>query len=274
MGRGGGTPRSKRTALSLAGTVASVRDWTFAHRPRWLASHLFVGSLLVLFVWAGFWQLSQLDERRARNDAILDRSTMQPVTVDSTLAGSLAIGALDPQGLDYVAADAVGRFVDGEAIRVANRSQNGLGGDWVVGLFEAKDGQRILVNRGFANRDARAVAAPEGEVTISGWLRVSQTKDGFFGATDTGDGARAPRLDVEAISARLGESELVSMWFQLQGGPSNEPPDPVPLPPIGEGSHFSYALQWFTFASLGAVVYGLVLGRKATNQTRKSSEFD
>ncbi|MDA3038120.1 MAG: SURF1 family protein [Actinomycetota bacterium] len=241
-------------------------DWSFARRPKWIASHLFVGSLLVVFLWAGFWQLSRLDQRRALNQAVVERSTLAPVDVGDALAG-LHLGRVEAlRELDYLAVRAEGRYLDGELVRVANRSQNGFGGDWVIGLFETVQGDHLLVNRGFADREEDAAAAPDDQVVIEGWVRLSQTKDGFFGATDTGQGERVPRLDVAAVGERLpptGPSELLPMWLQASGPATDDAPDPVPLPPIGEGSHFSYALQWFTFAVMGLVVYGLVLRRSA-----------
>ncbi len=241
------------------GTVVPVRNWSFALRPKWLLSHLFTGSIVVVFVIAGFWQLSRLDQRRAQNQAIIDRSTQEPVLIEEALAGSSGTGY---QMLDYVAVRDTGAFLDGEVVRVANRSQNGLGGDWVVGLFETDAGTLVLVNRGFADRDQVAIDPPAGPITLDGWLRLSQTKDGFFGATDTGVGERAPRLDVAAIGERLG-IDVAPMWVAQAGPPSAVAPDPVPLPPISEGSHFSYALQWFTFALMGLGVYCLVLWRRA-----------
>ena len=241
-------------------------DWSFARRPKWIVSHVFAGSLIAIFVWAGFWQLSRLDARRELNQAVFDRSTLEPVEVGEALVG-LDLGQLGAlRDLDYVAVRAEGRYVDGELVRVANRSQNGVGGDWVVGLFETMNGDLLLVNRGFANRGEEAIAAPEDQIVLEGWVRLSQTKDGFFGATDTGQGDRVPRLDVAAIGERLAEPgppELLPMWLQVAGPATDVAPDPVPLPPIGEGSHFSYALQWFTFAAMGLVVYGLVLRRRS-----------
>jgi surfeit locus 1 family protein len=241
--------------------VVGVRDWSFARRPRWLVSHLFVGSLIVVFVWAGFWQLARLDDRRVQNDAIRDRSTAEPTSLAAALR-AVPNRADTYSGLDYRAVVEEGRFVEGEAVRVANRSQDGLGGDWVVGLFETTSGDLLLVNRGFAGRDEPARNVSSDVRTISGWLRISQTKDGFFGATDTGVGDRVPRLDTEAVAARLGRP-LAPVWLQLAGEPTGDAPDPVPLPAISEGNHFSYAMQWFIFAVLGTVVYGLVLWRRA-----------
>ncbi len=241
----------------MSGSVSQSREWQFARRPRWIASHAFVGGLILVFIWAGFWQLDRLNQRQIRNDVIEARAAEAPVTVDEALS-------LFAHELDYRAVSDQGRYLDGEAVRIANRSQDGLGGDWVIAVFETADGRLILVNRGFANRDAEA-ADPPSAGPIQGWLRASQTKDGFFGAVDTGEG-RAPRLDVEAISGRLGlDRPLASVWLQLDDPTAQGAPQPVPLPAIDEGSHFSYAMQWFIFAALSTLIYGLFLRKRARN---------
>lgn len=231
-------------------------QWMFARRPRWIASHLFVAGLVLIFLWAGFWQLDRLSQRQAENDVIEARAAEAPISVAEALASF-------PDQLDYRSISDEGRYLDGEAVRIANRSQDGLGGDWVVAVFETADGQLLLVNRGFANRDVAAGAPPVGSGPIQGWLRASQTKDGFFGAVDTGEG-RAPRLDVETLAERLDlDQPLAPAWLQLEDPSASGAPQPVPLPTIDEGNHFSYAMQWFTFAALSTLIYSLFLRKRA-----------
>ena len=38
--------------------------------PKWLASHAFVATMLVVMLAAGFWQLDRLDARKASNEEI------------------------------------------------------------------------------------------------------------------------------------------------------------------------------------------------------------
>ncbi len=238
--------------------------------------------MIVSMVALGFWQLDRLDERRASNELIESRSFGEPLTIGEALL-------LGDEERDFVAIADSGRFLDPELVRVANRSQGGAAGDWVVGLFETVDGQAILVNRGFLTREATAAAPENGE--IAGWLRASREKDSTFGGTDDGRSFRVPRLDVDAVAARAvaagllegnvgadgladGAGAVAPEWVQMapperafaaplaiEGEPQT--PDPVPLPPLDEGSHLSYAFQWFTFAAMGGFVYVVILRRKA-----------
>ena len=244
------------------GTVLGVRDWSFAQRPRWILSHLFVAVMVAVFIWAGFWQLSRLSERKAVNEVVLARSEASAQTV----AGALASGPAE--NLDYVRIADNGIWLEPELVRVANRSLGGRAGDWQVGTFLTDEGVVILVNRGFLGRDD--IAGPTTDGPIQGWLQQSRSKDGYFGVADTGDGERVPRLNVEALTDRAG-GDVAPLWLRLStDGPALDFPEPVPLPPIDEGAHFSYAMQWFIFATLTSIFYYLILAKKSREGAPKS----
>ncbi len=250
--------------------LSGERHWGFVRRPRWIVSHLFAISVIVVMVVLGFWQLHRLDERRATNAQVAAQSEANPVSV----AAALALASADRE---FTVIEDEGSYVDPEIVRVANRSQGGAAGDWVIGLFRTDDGLYVLVNRGFLTREEEAAVPADGPLV--GWLRSSQQKTSALGGTDTGDTFRVPRLDVAAIAGRAvdaGEIDgtVAPMWVQMApperayapdaqvvGTPLV--PDPVPLPPLDEGPHLSYAMQWFTFSLMGAFVYGLILLRRA-----------
>ena len=243
-----------------------TRDWRFARSPFWLFSHAFALSVVSLFVLLGLWQLERLGQRRADNEVIEART-----------AASLTIGGaadlIDPDQLDFRAATATVVFVDPDFVRVANRSQGGAAGEHVVAVAELSDGSAIAVNRGFVpvNADIEPGPLPRGPVAASGWLRAS-VEQGRFGATDSGEGRLLPRLDTERVGHRLGRP-LPEVWLQLaeiDGGELsvNGFPDPVPLPPLDEGPHRSYAVQWFIFATLGLGFYLALVVRRSTGDDR------
>ena len=239
-------------------------DWRFARRPRWLLSHLFAVTVVALFVTLGFWQLSRLDQRKQLNERIEDRAGRVPVSVTEALSD-----AADVDELDFVAVVDRGRYLADEQVVVRNRSQGGAAGSWVVTPLATASGATILVNRGFVPEVLAApddVAVPAGEVEVKGWLRRSQQRQGF-GPRDAAEGRldALARLDVERIDAQVPD-ELVPVWLQLAAQappPDGGLPDPVPLPPLDEGNHLSYAVQWFIFATLGVVVYLLLLRKRA-----------
>ncbi|MEL6981104.1 MAG: SURF1 family cytochrome oxidase biogenesis protein, partial [Actinomycetota bacterium] len=109
---------------------------------------------------------------------------------------------------------------------------------------------------------------PTGTVQVTGWLRATVEQDRFFGADDRGSGRLLPRFDTDAISARL-DRDLPAVWLQLATIDGDVPgptglPEALALPPLDDGPHLSYAVQWFIFATLGLVFYGALLRRRAS----------
>ena len=245
--------------------------------------------MVISFVLLGLWQLNRHGERADLNTIVASRSTPPAATLAD-------VADQEPSELDYQLVTATGSFVDDDFVRVANRTQGGVAGQYLVGLFEINDGRLLLVNRGFVPLDLSRIELdepPSGEVTITGWLRRS-AEQGWLGAADTGAGDVAPRLDVAAIGQRLsaddasateisvaGADQLIDVWLQQEGnedGLLSTFPDPVPLPGLDGGPHLSYMAQWFIFATLGALFYGALLWRTALGRQRQqptpSEAFD
>ncbi len=272
---------------------AGPADWSFVRSPRWILSHLFALGLILVFIAAGFWQLSRLGDRRDANERVESRALQEPMALDTVMAsaGDLTGADLD-EALDFTAVTVRGRFIVSELTRVANRSQDGRGGDWSVGLFETVDGQILVVNRGFLLRSEIAAEAPDGEVTLTGFLRRTRTK-GWIGSDDDPTAERMPRLNIDEVIVRAeaagidASDRTIDLWLQLSEIDGSAPdavnetgslveavsvPRPVPLGDLDEGDHFSYAIQWFSLAVLSVMVYGLMLRRVATRGGTVESE--
>ncbi len=234
-------------------------DWTFISEPKWILSHLFAATVITLFVIAMFWQIGRRAERIELNETVAARADAVPLSI---LA---AVQSGPPDEVDFRRVSDLGRWVDPDVVRVANRSSNGVAGEWVVGLFETDAGTPVLVNRGFTEPGAELFAPdPSAGTSIQGWMRTSRVREGL-GVEDTGEGTLVPRLDVVAIEGRLQGVSVAPMWLQLDS--TVDPgmsPTPVPLPDQTNGPHFSYAVQWAIFATLGAIVYSLLMRRIAT----------
>ncbi len=245
----------------MPASPSNTRDWSFVRQPFWLFSHVFAASVVGLFLFFAFgWQLPRHFERADQNELVAARSFGEPIDVDTALGQPI-------DDLEFTAVLTSGQWIEPSLIRVANRSQDGQAGEWQVGLFETTNGTQLLVNRGFIPRELES-AAPPGDTNLTGWLRESRELE-RFGVADTGESIRAPRLDIEAFEQRFGQS-YAPMWLQLEGPTDvDQFPDPVPLPELNSGPHFSYAVQWFIFASLGAIVYGLLLRKKAGEHAKE-----
>jgi cytochrome oxidase assembly protein ShyY1 len=238
-------------------------DWRFARRPFWLFSHLFAASVIASFLGLGLWQLDRLDQRReanavieARRDDVLSLDGVPPVTT------------VDGSDLDYRAVEGVLTIVDPDLVRIGNRSGNGVAGEHVVALAELADGSSLAVNRGFVplGHTGALDPVPSGPVAVTGWLRATVER-GRIGAVDDGTGDLLPRFDTERVGVRA-DRDLPPVWLQLAtiDGEASGPvglPEALSLPPLGDGPHLGYAVQWFIFATLGATFYGLLLVRRA-----------
>ena len=250
--------------------------YRFALRPRWIISHVFVASMVVAFIFAGFWQLSRLQEKRDRNDRVTARTT-EPVAEAGDLADPGAFDDAPP--LEFRRATASGTYLADEEVLVRARSRDSAPGSWILTPLDLGDGKALVVNRGWISNGGQFESvpeqyrAPEGEVTVSGLVRTTETR-GSFGPTDpeTGTLENLARADVGRIDQQVDE-DVLPFYLQLQ---DQDPaiigtdPRPVPAPELDEGPHLSYALQWFTFAAMTLVIYPLILRRRAREIEREA----
>lgn len=237
--------------------------------PRWLLVHVLVAGLVVLMVNLGFWQLDRLDTKRAVNAAVAARSAA-PVAELSTV---LPPGTGPDESLEWRRVTAAGTWVSDGAVTVLNRSADGVAGTHSIVPVRLADGRILLVNRGFTPL-TETVSAPEGTVTVAGYLRPSERR-GPLGAVDSSDAATTEyqRLDVSLIARHLG-ADAVPMWVQLADQSprvASDWPAVIPLPEPDEGPHLSYAFQWFFF-SLVAVAGWLVAARRSLRAPAASAD--
>lgn len=240
--------------------------YRFALRPAWILSHLLVAGLIAAMIAAGFWQLSRLDDRRERNDVIVERSDEPAVEVAEVLGA-------DPADVRFRPVTATGSYREDATVLVDNRSLDGRPGAWVLTPLEVEPGALVIVNRGFvpfvSGLSAEVPPAPEGEVKVSGTVETDAGRACAQAPSDLeGVQARYACVDVDRIAGDLDLGAPVVAPFTVRATSSTpteaEPaPTPVPLPELGEGPHLSYAVQWFLFTAVAVVGYPLVLRRVA-----------
>ncbi len=251
--------------------------YRFALRPRWILSHLFVLTLVSAMLWAGFWQLRRLDERQARNDRVRARSEQAAVPVQS-LAEPGEFGAAP--GLEFRRVTATGRYLVDREVLVRSRSFDGAPGSWVLTPLQVSDGLSVAVIRGWIpnprllDEVPDSYRAPEGPVTVTGLVRLTETR-GSFGAADPPSGTLTDlaRADVARLDAQV-PGDLLPFTVQLldqDPAVTTDDPTPVPTPALDEGPHLSYAVQWFIFSTIAVVGYPLILRRRAREVEREPS---
>ena len=229
--------------------------------PGWIASHIFALAMVVLMVNLGFWQVRRLDERRASNAEIAAAMSQAP----SDIAAHLDIRGLPPE---HTAVAAAGTYLADAEVRIGNRSFGGQPGFWLATPLRLDDGRAVAVVRGWVPRraltglDDRTAAPPEGDVTVVG-LAFDSVNGGRIAETAPGDTPEISRMDLDRFEEVSGV-DVEGVWIRLQAQSPAQPeglPEPVPDPDLGEGSHLSYAFQWFFFSAGAVVVYGLILRR-------------
>jgi surfeit locus 1 family protein len=251
--------------------------YRFARRPWWVVSHVFVLSLMLLMVRLGLWQVDRLSEKRERN-AVVEQRTSEPPADVRDLAGPEAYASFESaDALEYRQATATGTYLVDQEVIVRSRSYQGAAGSWVLTPLELDDGTIAVVNRGWIANSGQFDAvpedrrAPEGEVTASGIVRLTEER-GSFGATDPADGVLTDlaRADIGRLAQQL-DGEVLPFYLQLleqEPEVTGDDPIPVPAPELDEGPHLSYAVQWFTFTAMTAVVYALILRKKRDDDER------
>ena len=166
---------------------------------RWIAMGVFAAVLATVFVMLGQWQLRRLDERRENNAVVEAHRALPVVSYDEVMTG--AIDDAD----QWYRVTATGTYT-GEQFQVRYRSLDGAYGSEAVAVLDTTQGESLLINRGFLVRqpgypDGALPAPPEGEVTVTGFVRRNDRGD---------EGAMTPHenqirlISSEALGTALG----------------------------------------------------------------------
>jgi surfeit locus 1 family protein len=218
----------------------------------------------------GFWQLARLSERRAENARIA--ATIAAAPIDITAIPADSAGARGQQ----VAVRGTYDF-DREVI-LLNRSREGAPGVNLLTPLRI-DGRdtAIMVNRGWVySPDGSTVDATRWRepAEARGKAYVSWLSDGLGAgpAAQARSDRRVLRLDRGIIAATMpypiAPYQLVLLadsgnitGHGYAGAVERDTMIPVrlPLPSLDEGSHKSYAIQWFFFAAIALFGTGAVI---------------
>ncbi len=239
------------TLGTMGGGARGGRLWL-----RWVALALVVGSLAVAFVNLGRWQLDRLQQRRDSNGVVVAHENA-PV-VDWATVFSRPIAEAD----QWQRVSVAGTFDPDPAHSfVVRYRSNGTATGWEILTPLRTSTGTVLVNRGFAARPAdqdfpRTAPAPvPGEVSIVGYVR--RNEQGASDAITPADGA-VRLVNSDAVGGVLGEPLVNGYIGVISMTPASaDGLQPVNPPEQTEGSHLSYAMQWFAFAGIAAL--GLVV---------------
>jgi surfeit locus 1 family protein len=210
------------------------------------------------FVRLGFWQLRRLDERRSSNRVIVAARAAPAVALEGKAMASA-------ESLVERRVTARGSYDHGHDIVLRGGALQGIPGVYVVTpLRLAGSDTAVLVERGFVptpdavTADLRGLREP-GEVNVTG---IARPLTAGGGKPLERDGRTTwAKLDISALRQRLPYPFLSTSIKQSPDAALPSFPRRLESPPIEEGPHLSYAVQWFLFAGLAVAFAFLVIGR-------------
>ena len=212
-------------------------------------------GLVLLCIWAANWQYTRGVDRHARNNVIEERIARSPIELSARDA--------DPVNNEWQSVSANGRFDSNQQILLRNRYSEGKYGYEVLTLFTSNSGEKFWVDRGWVQAGATATTppevtkVPEVDVSITGRFRLDSSlpRGSFFALPGDGQGL------VSELNAQS-QLDTEKFYIDLLSGsdPSLTPAVPAQLPPLSDGPHMAYALQWLFFG--GLIVYGRILIRR------------
>jgi len=210
---------------------------------------------VLLFARLGFWQLGRAHEKQARAELMQARAALPP---------------LDPAALATNAEQAPtqwqrritlgGTFSPRATLFLANRNMDGRSGFEVFTPLQLAPGQGILVQRGFAPRDAADPAklpplhTASGPVSLSGHLAPWPERWVALGAE--GEGPIRQNLDLDALQRASGLVLRPLILVEDEARPPQE--DGLsrhwPAPALNVERNQGYALQWFAMSGALALL--------------------
>ncbi len=207
--------------------------------------------MAAVFMRLGFWQLTRLSERRARNALVIARLG-EPAVPFAKLPR-------DSAAARYRRARISGTYDFAHEVVFVNRIRDGAPGVQLVTPLAPDSGvlgdTMVLVDRGW-------VYAPDGTTVDGAAWREPAHLDGSgyvqeylvlgqSAAVLPGHPSWYRWLDPAVIAKAVGRP-VAGYYVVLDSGAGEGPrlPQRVPTPPLDEGPHMSYAIQWFSFAAI------------------------
>lgn len=217
---------------------------------------LFAAVAAAVCIRLGFWQLSRLHERRARNALVASRVNAEPIDVREL--------PRDTSGTRFRRVRVAGTIdYDHELVHAARTRRGSPGVHIFTPVRIPGSDTAVLVNRGW-------VYSPDGStVDLSKWHDRDSVFIGYaVELQPTGGSAFSDRpntlakLGYDAVAKALPYPVSETYVVALAGDDTTSAADRIArltIPALDDGPHLSYATQWFGFASVALVGAVIVL---------------
>lgn len=228
---------------------------------RWLTALAAAVAFAVAAYFLGVWQWGRHEAKVERNALLDHHYTAPPVPVGSVLRGTAPLTAAQ----DWTRVTATGTYGSGQQLLVRNRVKGSASGYEVLAALTLPDGRTLTVDRGWVAPSNRGAAgapdvppAPEGTVTVVGWLNPGEGVD-----DRSMPPGQLPRIDLQRAGRDFGTpvmgAYLIRQSEHLASGATPVAPLPLDPPDRDLGPNQAYAYQWWLFmvAGLGLVYLGV-----------------
>ena len=279
-----GTPPVQQKAMPPSGPASKARP----SRGRVVVALVLLAITVLVCVSLGRWQVARGKEKAALLAQVEAGKRQAPLQV---------VASTPPADLTaWRPASAQGQWLPDLTVLLDNRTAGGRPGFWVVTPLRLDNsseapttaggytgaGPVVLVLRGwlprqFPDQPLSAVPAPAGQVKVSGTVlshiprllelsslgagKAAVLPDRLPADRQPADGPlpRVQNLDVAAFARASGLTVLPAVLQSSQ--PDGNLAQDWPAPPANTDMHRGYALQWFSFAAIAAIAFGVLLVR-------------
>lgn len=243
------------------------------NRRWWLTTLVVIAGVFVL-IRLGYWQLDRLEQRREFNTTVAARWNLEPFNLNQNELPQII------DDLEYRRIQVEGEFDYTNQILLTQQPRDGIPGVILVTPLVYDGDRAVLVARGWipANQSApenwSQFEEPAGEPVIG---LIQETQLLPTGAPPTPpETAQIEwfRLNIDAVQPQMPYSLLPVFIYQLPeaGRSINTLPYRTEPMALDEGSHFSYAIQWFMFAVILGGGYFFFINHMETRYKRLAQE--
>jgi len=231
--------------------------------PRRNIVFLIIAGIAAIFcARLGVWQLDRLATRRAHNALVASRLDAAPVALSAV--------PRDTGDRHYRRVRLDGTLDFAHEVMLIDRAHDGAPGVNLITPMRPDSGVLgdtiVLVDRGWVYAaDGMSVDAAQwqepAQVTGTGYLIALPRGEGPATLSTSGHPNEYRWLDRPAVEERLGhpvadylvvlqsdEHPVAAESPGVNGAVAARAPTRVPVPPLDEGPHLDYAIQWFSFA--------------------------
>lgn len=269
--------------------------WRNFLTPGWVITAI----LVLAFTYAAFsflapWQLGKNKDKNAFNQRLEQSLQTDPAPITDVIPGDGESVGVEKE---WTRVALQGQFLPDKEVLLRNRPVESAHSYQSLTPFRLDGGQTVLVHRGWVAVEGdgaapRLKSAPNGEVKVTGFIRMSEgvpdaeptESQGFTQvtgmstkqiseATDEDLAADYVQLDSESVD-RLNGMASSGAGGDAGSGENGDAPDlqALPLPHLDGGTNLSYGIQWIAFGILAPVGLGWFVYAEMRERRREREE--